>query len=118
MSRPNLLAWVLWIVVGTGLGLYIGWVVAPVQYVETTPNTLQQVYKDDYVLMLATAYAADGDLAAARAGLTVLGLAETPAAVRATADRLAEANYPTEDLDRLSSLAEALEGAASAASPE
>src|SRR3712207_4944289 len=48
MSRPNpnLVPWLLWIAVGAGLGLYVGWVVAPVEYVDTAPSSLQAVYKD------------------------------------------------------------------------
>ena len=114
MSRPNLLAWALWIVIGLGLGLYIGWVAAPVEYVDTAPNSLQQVYQDDYVLMLATAFAAEGDLDAARAGLASLGLDDHAAAVRATRARLAEAHYPAADLERLAALADALDSAARA----
>lgn len=110
MSRPNLLAWALWLVIGAGLGLYIGWVAAPVEYVDTAPASLQQVYKDDYVLMLATAYAADGDLSAARTGLTGLWLNDSAATVRAAAERLAAADYPDEDLQRLEALAAALGG--------
>jgi hypothetical protein len=117
MSRPNLLAWALWLVIGAGLGLYLGWVVAPVEYVDTAPASLQQVYKDDYVLMLATAYAADGDLAAARAGLSSLGLSASTVTVRAAADRLAAADYPAEDLERLENLAAALEDSSAATVP-
>jgi hypothetical protein len=109
MSRPNFLAWALWLVIGVGLGLYGGWVLAPVEYVDTAPDSLQPVYKDDYVLMLATAYAGDGDLAAARAGLASLGLPETADTVGAAAERLAAAGYPAQDLDRMAALAEALE---------
>jgi hypothetical protein len=108
MPRRTRLAWALWLAAGLALGLYLGWVVAPVEYVDTSPSSLQQVYKDDVVLMLATAYAGDGDLAAARAGLSTLGLTDPAAAVRATAERLAEAGVPAEELERLHALAEAL----------
>jgi hypothetical protein len=108
MTRSNPLAWLLWVALGAALGLYIGWVAAPVQYVDTAPSSLQAVYKDDYLLMLATVYAADGDLDAARAGLAPLGLGEPAAAVRAAAERLRAANYPADDLARLTALADAL----------
>ncbi len=108
MTRPNLFAWLLWLTVGVGLGLYGGWVVAPVEYMDTSPATLQQVYKDDYVLMLATAYAAEGDLAAAEAGLLTLGLTDPAAATLATADRLEGSGYPAQDLEHLRALADAL----------
>jgi hypothetical protein len=116
MSRPNFFAWVLWLVIGVGLGLYVGWVAAPVEYVDTAPDSLQQVYKDDYILMLATTYAGEGDLEAVYATLASLGISEPQAAVSATADRLTAAGYPAQDLERLTALAEAL-GNANAARP-
>ncbi len=108
MSRPNLLAWLFWLTLGVGLGLYGGWVLAPIEYTDTAPSTLQQTYKDDYVLMLATAFSADGDLAAAQAGLANLGLTDPAAALQSTTDRLESAGYPEQDLQRLDSLANAL----------
>ncbi len=108
MSRSSLVRWLVFLAFGVGLGLYVGWVLAPVEYVDTAPNTLQQVYKDDYLLMLATAYAGDGDLAAARAGLSGLGLTEMQTALSATAGRLEAAGHPAQDLARLQSLSEAL----------
>ena len=46
--------WILFIfaiLVGAGLGLLYGWVINPVDYVDTTPDTLRIDYKTDYVLM-------------------------------------------------------------------
>ena len=96
------------LVVGLGGGLYYGWVIAPVQYVDADPASLHQAFKDDYILMLATAYAGDGDLEAARAGLTSLGLEAGAPVVTAAAERLTAAGLPAEDAARLASLAAAL----------
>lgn len=60
------------IVVGTGLGLIYGWVINPVEYVDTTPRTLKIDYKTDYVLMVAEVYQADGDLPQATRRLALL----------------------------------------------
>ena len=65
MSRASLVTLVVCLALGLGAGLYIGWVVAPVQYVDTAPASLSQTYKDDYVLMIAAIYSENGDLAAA-----------------------------------------------------
>ncbi len=99
------------LLVGLGGGLYYGWVIAPVQYVDADPASLHQAFKDDYILMLATAYAGEGDLAAARAGLTSLGLEPSAPAVTAAAERLTAAGLPAEDAARLASLAAALAAA-------
>jgi hypothetical protein len=108
MSRTALIVILIGLAAGVGVGLYIGWVVAPVQYVDTAPNSLQRAFKDDYILMIATAYAGDGDLAAARSQLAALGQADPAAAVNAAAQRLASAGLPDADQRRLAALAQAL----------
>ncbi len=108
MSRTGLLLIVAGLAVGVGLGLYIGWVAAPVQYVDTAPNSLRRAFKDDYVLMIATAYAGDNDLPAARAQLAGLGFMDPAAAVSAAAQRLAANGLPATDQQRLAALAQAL----------
>ena len=108
MSRTALLLILAGLAVGVGLGLYIGWVAAPVQYVDTAPDSLQRAFKDDYVLMIATAYAGDGDLPAARAQLAGLGFADPAAAVSAASQRLAAAGLPDADQQRIAALAQAL----------
>lgn len=61
------------ILIGVAGGLFYGWVVNPVKYVDTTPDTLSLDYKTDYVLMVAETYHADGDLSAAARRLAALG---------------------------------------------
>jgi hypothetical protein len=58
---------------GAALGLYLGWVAWPTEFSDATPALLADSYKQDYLLMAATAYAADGDLAAARQAVQALG---------------------------------------------
>jgi hypothetical protein len=93
---------------GIGAGLYVGWVVAPVEYVNTGPESLQQSFKDDYILMIATAFAGDGDLNAAQSALTALGFTDPAGAVTEANGRLAANGLPTADQDRLAALASAL----------
>jgi hypothetical protein len=59
------------IAIGVGGGLAYGWVINPVEFVETTPDTLRIDYKADYVLMVAEAfsYEKDPSLAVERLGL-------------------------------------------------
>lgn len=66
--------WVaLGLLLGTGLGLYLGWVVWPTEFTNANPAALQESYRQDYALMIASAYAADGDLAAAEQRVDELG---------------------------------------------
>lgn len=58
---------------GAALGLYLGWVAWPTEFSDATPALLADSYKQDYLRMTATAYAADGDLAAARQAVQALG---------------------------------------------
>lgn len=58
---------------GIGLGLLYGWVINPVELVETSPATLRIDYKTDYILMTAEVYAADDDAEAAVCQLALLG---------------------------------------------
>ena len=61
------------ILIGMLLGLLFGWVIQPVEYVDTTPDALRADYRADYVLMVAEAYASDSDLEYARIRLAALG---------------------------------------------
>ncbi|GAB4162198.1 MAG: hypothetical protein Fur0021_36230 [Candidatus Promineifilaceae bacterium] len=57
---------VLGLLLGAGLGLYLGWVVWPTEFTNADPSLLAETYRQDYALMIATAYERDGDLATAR----------------------------------------------------
>ncbi len=61
------------ILIGFGLSLLYGWVISPVEYVNTTPDTLKIDYTTDYVLMVAEAYQGDGDLNLAVRRLALMG---------------------------------------------
>ena len=49
------------ILIGLGLGLVYGWVVSPVEYLDTTPSTLRYDYRTDYVLMVAEIFDSSQD---------------------------------------------------------
>ena len=64
---------VLVILLGIAAGLFYGWVINPVNYVDTTPDSLRIDYQSDYVLMVAESYSAEGDLAMSVRRLALLG---------------------------------------------
>lgn len=68
---------------GAAGGLLYGWQLNPVQYVDTTPDTLDSDYKTDYVLMVAEAYSYEGDLDMAARRLALLGDTQPTETVRA-----------------------------------
>ena len=49
-------------ILGLAAGLFYGWRIAPVEYINTTPDTLAQNYKNEYTLMVAEAYQSHTDL--------------------------------------------------------
>ena len=58
---------------GVGLGLFVGWVIEPAEFTNANPSVLQEDYRRDYALMIATAYAADNDLETAARRVDSLG---------------------------------------------
>jgi hypothetical protein len=64
------------ILAGFAAGLGYGWVINPVQYTSTSPDTLRSDYQVDFVLMTAELYLAEDDLPMALARLAFLS--DTP----------------------------------------
>jgi hypothetical protein len=96
------------IAAGIFAGVMYGWVVNPVQYVETTPDSLREDYRTDYVLMVAEAYQLEDDLAVAARRLALLGDAPAAQTVARAVQFGEQAGYAPADLDRMESLQEAL----------
>lgn len=100
--------------IGMVAALFYTWVINPVKYVNTAPNTLRQDYKTDYVLMVAEIYHADGNLQDAMQQLALLG--DRPP-VQIVDDAISYARgdsnghktlYPLEDLALMQALSDAL----------
>ena len=84
------------IVVGLGLGLLLTWQIWPVEYYNTDPIDLRQAHKDDYVVMIAAAYAQDRDLGMASLRLGQLGLEDAKQSVLGLFKRYGEGGYSGE----------------------
>jgi len=50
-----------------------GWVISPVEYVDTSPDTLREDYSTDLVLMVAEVYQNERDIELAAQRLALLG---------------------------------------------
>jgi hypothetical protein len=90
MNSPRIL-WVfivLALVVGIVIGIAYGWYVDPVDYFNTTPDTLRADFKADYVLMTAEAFQVEQDPGLAARRLAIFG---TRSASGLAADGLAYA---------------------------
>jgi hypothetical protein len=95
-------------IVGAIGGLYYGWAVSPVEYVDTTPDALSIDYKSDYVLMVAEAYSVEDDLPLASRRLALLG-GTHPTEVVHQALLFAEPRYNDRDVALIRTLEEALQ---------
>ncbi|MCX6081737.1 MAG: hypothetical protein NTW32_19595 [Chloroflexi bacterium] len=109
MSRLRWLFFALSIVIGLGLGLYYGWVISPVQYIDTTPATLRVDFRSDYTLMVAETYQHDHDIENAERHLAILG-GQTPAETGSAALEYAIKNqFDPADIALLQNLSTALQ---------
>lgn len=99
---------ILAIALGLGLGLLYGWVISPVEYVDTTPDSLDPAYKADYTLMVAEIFQSERDPGLAARRLARLG---SQPALQIATDALTHARragYGTLDLRQIEDLIAAL----------
>lgn len=97
------------ILVGVLAGLFYGWFINPVEYVDTTPDSMRIDYKSDYVLMVAEAFSVEKDPALAARRLVLLG-PKSPDEITREAILFAESQgYTDADVALMRSLANALE---------
>jgi len=114
---PRWLYSVIAISVGIGIGLFYGWEINPVQFVDTTPASLRADYRADYVLMIAEAFHTDQNADSAIRRLAVLG-SSSPAELAAQALQTGQTiGYSSEDISMLQELTRALQAYQPAPSP-
>jgi len=75
------------LVIGVAVGLILGWVILPVQVVDSPLNNLARRFQDDYTIMVAEAYQVDRDLVEALHRLEPLKVENIPQYVKALAER-------------------------------
>ncbi len=105
------------LLLGLGVGLLLAWVVFPVRYTETAPDTLRPDFKEAYRALIARAYAYDHNLPRARARLRLLGENDPAEALAAQAQRALAAGRPAAEVRALGELAAALGQAPAGARP-
>lgn len=96
------------LLLGLALGLWVAWGLAPRAQVDPSPAALRADYKDEYRLLIASAYAATGDLGRARVRLDLLADPDPAAALLEQSERALAAGAPSETVFLLSMLAEAV----------
>jgi hypothetical protein len=96
------------VVLGIILGILFAWVISPVEYVDTAPESLTNEFKDQYRVLIATAYVANGDLVRAKARLGLLGEADIYLVVAEQAQQMLAEGGSVEEAQALGRLALAL----------
>lgn len=96
------------VLLGAAAGLFYGWVVNPVEYVDMAPASLRVDYKADYVLMISEAYQVDQNLGLAVRRLARLGSSAPTEIVGNALNYALQHGYAAQDLSLLQSLGEAL----------
>jgi len=101
---PRWIPFLIVLVIGLALGLVYGWIIAPVQYTDITPEALRIDYRTDYVLMVAEAYRAEQNPELASKRLAILG-SKPPASIAGDAYIFAQQSaYLTDDLTMIQDL--------------
>lgn len=103
-----LLSLLVMLIVGLGIGVYLGWVQFPVEYIDSPASALAQRYKDEYTVMVANGYRYDRDLNGALERLRILGEPNIPAYVQELTERYITNSQDLNDIRTLVVLAEGL----------
>lgn len=94
------------ILIGLLSGLFIGWVVAPTEYINSPMTALAQRWRDEYTVMIAAGYAVDRDLNGALERLRRLGVPNVPQYVQEITERYITNSRNVADIRLLVRLAE------------
>ncbi len=93
---------------GAAAGLFYGWRVNPIEYVDIAPSSLRVDYQTDYVLMIAEAYQGDKDLGSAVKRLALLSSKSPTEIVNKALNYALQHDYAPQDLSLFQALGEAL----------
>lgn len=99
-------------------GLYYAWGVNPVEYVDSAPDSLREPYRENYLILIASAYAQTGDLARARARLSLFHDPQMHDTLAALAQRELARGSSEQEAQALAALAARIKETASPASSQ
>jgi hypothetical protein len=105
MNRSGLLALVAGLLVGLAAGLIYGWVIQPARLGGSAPASLRSDFQDEYTALIASAFAATGDLPRARARLALIPGAIDSDRIAALAQAWLAAGRPETEARSLAALA-------------
>jgi hypothetical protein len=98
------------LLLGSALGVGYAWVIQPANFRGAEPSALQPVYRGEYILLIASAYQATGNLEEARMRLELFPELN-PDALSSLAQQVVAAGGPADSARGLARLSVALRGA-------
>ena len=96
------------LIIGVLLGIIYSWSISPLEYTNTTPDTLRSDFKDEYRYLIALSHKTHGSLERSRARLGLLADTDPAAALGEQAQRMLAANAPMGSVRALADLSEML----------
>ena len=106
---PRWIPYLLCTIIGIAAGLFYGWIVNPVKFVDTTPASLRADYRTDYILMVAEGFHGDQNVELAVRRLSIFG-GEAPAILAGQALETGKlSNYSNNDITLLQELTRAMQ---------
>jgi len=101
---PRWLQIILAAAIGLAAGLFYGWSIAPVEYINASPGALHIDYRSDYAIMVAEAYRNEGSLDLAARRLALLSSAPPAEIIQEILDYSPGAGFSEEDIENLEEL--------------
>ncbi len=96
------------LVLGLAVGLFLGWVVIPIEYTNGPVTALRGQYIEDYTVMVAEGFATDSDTSGAFERLRLLQVENVPLHVQTVTESYITNSRDIEDIRVLVALSEAL----------
>ena len=94
--------------IGLISGLVYGWLIDPVEYMDTQANSLRIDYRTDVILMVATIYAREHDMEAAIARLYLLENDDVGSLVAESLVYAREMHFAAQDIEYINLLNESI----------
>jgi len=102
---------------GIAVGIGYSWAISPMRYVDTTPSTLRQDFKDSFRSLIAASYAATHNMDRAKARLALLGDPNPVDTLTGQAQRMLAAGEPFDSVQAVAGLASDLRSGIAAEAP-
>ena len=105
MNRGGNFALIFGLLLGIAAGLFYSWAINPVEYIDSSPDSLREDFKSDYLTLIASAFAATGDADRARIRLAWVQITDPASTLGRLAQNRLAAGRPESEARALAQLA-------------